>query len=48
MVIVVNPRRRAATLYRSHGAILLLTENDEIDGGEVVPGWKLPLRDLFV
>jgi Uma2 family endonuclease len=48
MVVVVNPRRRTATVYRSPSDILLLTENDEIDGGDVVPGWKLPLRDLFV
>jgi Uma2 family endonuclease len=47
MVVVVNPNRRAATVYRSRNEVLLLTENDELDGGDVVPGWKLPLRDLF-
>jgi Uma2 family endonuclease len=47
MVIVVNPRRAAATLYRSPSDVLLLTVNDAIDGGDVVPGWKLPLRELF-
>lgn len=47
MVIVVNPRRRAATIYRSPNHVQLLTANDTIDGGEVVPGWTLPLRDLF-
>lgn len=48
MVIVVNPARRAATVYRSRDDIVLLTENDALDGGEVVPGWILPLRELFV
>jgi Uma2 family endonuclease len=47
MVVVVNPDRRAATVYRSLSEVLLLTENDVLDGGDVVPGWKLPLRDLF-
>lgn len=48
MVVVVNPARRAATVYRSRDDITLLTEGDVLDGGEVVPGWKLPLRELFV
>jgi Uma2 family endonuclease len=47
MVIVVNPRRRAATIYRSSSHIQRLTENDSLDGGDVVPGWTLPLRELF-
>jgi Uma2 family endonuclease len=47
MVIVVSPRRRAATIYRSPGEFVRLTENDVLDGGDVVPGWTLPLRELF-
>ena len=47
MVVVVDPRRRAATVYRSPSDIVLLSENGEIDGGDVVPGWTLPLRELF-
>jgi hypothetical protein len=34
-------------VYRSHSDIIELTENDVLDGGDVVPGWKLPLRELF-
>jgi Uma2 family endonuclease len=48
MVVVVNPARRAATVYRSLSEVRLLTENDALQGGDVVPGWTLPLRDLFV
>jgi Uma2 family endonuclease len=48
MVVVVNPARRAATVYRSRDDIALLTEGDVLDGGDVVPGWTLPLRELFV
>jgi hypothetical protein len=47
MMIVVNPARRAATVYRSRDDITLLTEGDVLHGGDVVPGWKLPLRELF-
>jgi len=47
MVIVVNPRRRAATVYRSPADVRLLIAGDSIDGGGVVPGWTLPLRELF-
>jgi len=47
MVIVVNPRRRAATIYRALGEVRLLTTDESIDGADVVPGWTLPLRELF-
>lgn len=48
MVVVVNPERRAATVYRSLDEVRLLTEGDVLDGADVVPGWTLPLRELFV
>ena len=48
MVVVVNPRKRTATVYRSRSDIAVLTEGDELDGGDVVPGWRLPVRELFV
>lgn len=47
MVVVVNPRKRTATVYRSRSDIVVLTEGDELDGGDVVPGWRLPVRELF-
>ena len=48
MVIVINPRRRTTTVHRSLTAIRLLTEADQLDGADVVPGWTLPVRQLFV
>ena len=48
MVILVMPRKRAVTVYRSLTDIIMLTEHDMLDGGDVVPGWKLPVRELFV
>jgi len=48
MVSVVNPCQHRATVYRSLHKITILTEDDTLDGGEVVPGWQMPVRELFV
>lgn len=48
MVLVVMPRRRTVAVYRSLTDIVMLTENDSLDGGDVVPGWTMPVRDIFV
>ena len=47
MVIAVMPRKRAVTVYRSLTDIVVLTESDILAGGDVVPGWTVPVRDLF-
>lgn len=47
MVVVVNPRKRAVTVYRSLTDIRVLTEDDTLDRGDVVPGWTMPVRDIF-
>ena len=47
MVVVIDPLQRTATVYRSFDEICVLTERDMLDGGEVVPGWKMPLADVF-
>ncbi len=47
MVIVVEPKRKAATVYRSREDIRILAEGDAIDGADVVPGWRLPVADIF-
>jgi Uma2 family endonuclease len=48
MVILVISRQRTVTVYRSLTDIVMLTEHDTLDGGDVVPGWKIPVRELFV
>jgi Uma2 family endonuclease len=48
MVILVMPRRRAVTVYRSLSDIVMLGETDTLEGGDVVPGWRIPVRELFV
>jgi Uma2 family endonuclease len=49
MVLVADPERRVVTVYRSRSEIRILTAEagDVIDGGDVVPGWKLPVAELF-
>jgi Uma2 family endonuclease len=47
MVVVVNPRRRGVTLYRPGRPVLFLTEQDELSGDDVVPGWRVRIQDLF-
>jgi len=47
MVVVVNPRQRTVTIYRSRTDIVILTQDDILDGKDVVPGWSLPIRELF-
>jgi len=47
MVVVVNPRKRAVTVYRSLSDISVLKESDFLDGADVVPGWRYPLSNLF-
>lgn len=47
MVVVVNPRKRTVTVYRSGSDVVVLTEHDELDGGDVVPGWRVPVREIF-
>jgi Uma2 family endonuclease len=48
MVIVVNPRQRFVTVYHSRTDIIRLTEEDMLEGGDVVPGWQLPISEVFV
>lgn len=47
MVLVVKPRKHTVTVYRALSDISILTEDDLIDGEDVVPGWTLPVRSVF-
>ena len=47
MVVVVNARKRAVTVYRSPSQIAVLGPTDILDGADVVPGWQLPIAQLF-
>ncbi len=47
LVIVANPRKRLVTVYRSLTDVVVLTEADVLDGGDVVPGFAIPVKDIF-
>lgn len=47
MVVIVNPRNKTVTVRRSESEITVLGEDDTLNGGETVPGWSLPVRDVF-
>ena len=47
LVWVVNPENHAVELHRPNQPLLSLTENDILDGGEALPGFNYPVRDVF-
>lgn len=47
MVAVADPRKPTVTVYRSHDDITILTEEDTLNAGDVVPGWAMPVGELF-
>ncbi len=48
LVWVVNPAWRTVTVYRSANNIKTLTEDDDLDGQGVLPGFRCRVGDLFV
>jgi Uma2 family endonuclease len=47
MVWVVSPKLRTITAYRSLTDIVVFSERDTIDGSSVVPGFRLPVAEVF-
>jgi Uma2 family endonuclease len=48
LVWVVNPRRRTVTVYRPGAQPVLLTEDQELTGEDVVPGFRCHVREFFL
>jgi Uma2 family endonuclease len=46
-VVVVNPRKRAVSVYRAKDNIRLLTESETLDLSFVVPGFSIAVQALF-
>ena len=46
-VIVLDPPLRSATVYRARDDIRVLTDDEQLDLGDVVPGWSARVADLF-
>jgi Uma2 family endonuclease len=47
LVWIVWPRRRAVSVLRPGQPELLLTEDGELDGSDVIPGFRLPVAAIF-
>jgi len=46
-VWVVDPEAHTITVHRSATDVALLTEQDDLEGGDVVPGFRCPVADVF-
>jgi len=47
VVVVVNPRNRTVKVHRSPNDITTLEESDSLDVGDVLPGWRMAIKDIF-
>lgn len=47
LVLVVNPRKQTVAVYRPPRQASLLAVGDVLDGADVLPGWVLPVSDIF-
>jgi Uma2 family endonuclease len=47
MVVVINPRRQTATVYRSFKNVVVLTRDEILEAGDLLPGWRIRLAELF-
>src|SRR5206468_12011006 len=47
LVWVVNPKPRTVIVYARGQSPRILSESESLDGSDVVPGFRLPIRDIF-
>jgi Uma2 family endonuclease len=47
LVWVVDPQARLAAVHRPGGTVTVLREDGVLDGEDVLPGFRLPLSELF-
>jgi Uma2 family endonuclease len=46
-VWVFNPKKRTTAVYASPSDVCILSEHETLEGGEVLPGFRLELSKLF-
>ena len=46
-VWVIDPRTRTVTAYRSRSEIVVLKESETLSGGDLLPGFALPVAEIF-
>ena len=47
MALEVRPATRTIVIHRPGAPAVALTSNDVLDGGDVLPGFSLPLSEIF-
>ena len=47
MVWLIYPEQRMVEVYTPDGDVEILFEGDMIDGGEVLPGFSMPVTEVF-
>jgi Uma2 family endonuclease len=47
LVLLVYPEQRIIEVYRPDADVQILTERDTLDGGDVLPGFSLAVKDVF-
>ena len=47
LVWVIHPGRRIVTVYYPDRTARVLGQGDELDGGDVLPGFRLPVAEIF-
>ncbi len=47
VVWIVDPLRKSVTVHRPDGVSAILTEDDTLTEEEVLPGFSLPVREIF-
>ena len=47
LVLLVDPGTRTLHVYRAADNIVVLDETLEFNAGDVVPGWRFVVRELF-
>lgn len=47
MVLVVEPRPKTVTIHRPGQAALVRQEDDVLDCGDVLPGFRVPVAEIF-
>ena len=47
LVWVVNPGRRVVEVHQSESQVVMLGEDDALDGGSILPGFSCSVQDIF-
>ena len=47
LIWIVEPATKTVTAYRSHQDVKVFTADQELEGGEVIPGFRIRVAEIF-